>query len=125
VPKSNVVTFETHEAYATAPLRPILRELRSRVLALDSRLTEGERCTAGHRIAYKIPGSKIFLEIKVHRQSLGLHLADGGQSDPFGITTEIPETHGWHQLKKRIKLTSMTELEAAMPFVEAAYRAFL
>jgi hypothetical protein len=85
--KSTGVTFEDHEAYTTAPVRPILRELRSRVLGLDARLSKGEQCTAGHRIAYKIPGSKIFLEIKVHRGSLGLHLADGGQSDPSGITS--------------------------------------
>lgn len=122
-PAGAIVTFEDHAAYTDAPRRPILNELRSRVLSLDDRLPQGEQCTSGQRIAYKIPGSKIFLEVKVQRAAIVLHLADGGYPDPAGIADDIPASHGWRQLKKRIAIVSKADLEAAMPFIEAAYRA--
>jgi predicted transport protein len=122
-PERAIVTFEDHAAYITAPSRPILIELRSRVLGLDDRLRQGERCTPGQRIAYKLPDNKIFLEVKVQRAAVVLHLADGRCQDPAGIADEIPASHGWRQLKWRITIVSMADLEAAMPFIEAAYRA--
>jgi hypothetical protein len=118
-----VVTFEDHASYTDATRRPILNDLRGRVLSLDDRLRQGEQCTPGQRVAYKIPGGKIFLEVKVQRAAIVLHLADGGCPDPAGIADDIPESHGWRQLKKRIAILSGADLEAAMPFVEAAYRA--
>jgi predicted transport protein len=118
-----IVTIEDHAAYTTAPLRPVLNELRGRVLSLDDRLQQGEQCTAGQRIAYKIPGDKIFLEVKVQKAAIVLHLADGGWPDPTGIADDIPASHGWRQLKKRITIERMADLEAAMPFIEAAHRA--
>jgi predicted transport protein len=118
-----IVTFEDHAAYTTAPLRPILMELRSRVLALDDRMRQGEQCTPGQRIAYKILGNRIFLEVKIQRAAVVLHLADGGCPDPAGIAEEIPASHGWRQLKWRITIVSMADLETAMPFIEAAHRA--
>jgi predicted transport protein len=114
-----IVTFEDHASYTDAPRRPILNELRSRVLTLDDRLRQGEQCTSGQRIAYKIPGGKIFLEVKVQRAAIVLHLADGGCPDPGGIADDIPESHGWRQLKKRIAIVNMADLEAAMPFMTA------
>jgi predicted transport protein len=122
-PAGGIVTFEDHAAYTTAPMRPILNELRSRVLSLDDSLRQGEQCTSGQRIAYKIPGGKIFLEVKVQRAAIVLHLADGGCPDPAGIADDIPASHGWRQLKKRVAIERMADLEAAMPFIEAAYRA--
>jgi predicted transport protein len=116
------MTFEDHAAYTTVPMRPVLNELRSRVLALDDRLQYGEKCTAAQRIAYNIPGSKIFCEIKVQRGAVVLHLVDGGYPDPARIADAIPETHGWRQLQKQITILSMADLEVAMPFIEAAYR---
>jgi predicted transport protein len=118
-----MVTFEDHADYITALMRPILNDLRSRVLRIDDRLQQNEQCTSGQRIAYKIPGGKIFLEIKVQRAAIVLHLADGGCADPVGITDDIPASHGWRQLKKRITVESPADLEAAIPFIEAAYRA--
>lgn len=115
------MTFEDHEAYTTAPLRPVLRELRSRVLGLNDLLRQEERCTAAQRIAYKLSGSKIFLEVKVQRSAIVLHLADGGCPDPANIVDDIPESHGWRQLKKRILIMNLADLDAAMPFIEAAY----
>jgi hypothetical protein len=122
-PAGGIVRFEDHLAYTDAPRQAILLELRSRVWNLDDRLRQAEQCTAGQRIAYKIPGGKIFLEVKVQRGAIVLHLADGGCADPNGITDDIPASHGWRQLKKRIAIVSMTDLGAAMPFIEAAYRA--
>src|ERR1700688_1391724 len=116
-----IVTFEDHATYTTDTLRPILCELRNKALGLDDRLRQGEQCTSGQRIAYKIPGDKIFLEVKVQRAAIVLHLADGGCPDPAGIAEDIPESHGWRQLKKRIKIISTADLERAMPFVEAPY----
>ena len=93
------------------------------MLSLDERLRQSEQCTQGQRIAYKIPGGRIFLEVKVQKAAIVLHLADGDCSDPAGIADVIPPSHGWRQLKKRITILSEVDLEAAMPFIEAAYRA--
>jgi predicted transport protein len=122
-PAGTVVTFEDHAAYTDAPRRTILNELRRRVLSLDDRLLQGEQCTSYQRIAYKIPGGKNFLEVHAQRAAIVLYLADGGCPDPAGIADDIPASHGWGQLKKRIAIVSMEDFEAAMPFIEAAYRA--
>ena len=45
---------------------------------------------AGQQIAYNIPDFKIFLEVKVQRAAIVLHLADGGCPDPNGIADDIP-----------------------------------
>ena len=117
------VTFEDHASYTDAARRPILHDLRDRVLRLDNRLRETERCTPGQQIAYNIPGGRVFLEVKVQRAAIVLHLADGGCLDPNGIAEDIPASHGWRQLKKRIPILSPADLDAAMPFIVAAYRA--
>jgi predicted transport protein len=118
-----IATFDDHASYTDAVRRPILVDLRNRVLRLDDRLRLTERCTPGQRIAYNIPGGRIFLEVKVQRAAIVLHLADGGCPDPKGIADDIPESHGWRQLKKRITILNAADLDAAIPFVEAAYRA--
>ena len=69
-----IVTFDDHASYTDAPRRPILIDLRNRVLRLDDRLQQTERCTPGQRIAYNIPGGKVFLEVKVQRAAIVLHL---------------------------------------------------
>jgi hypothetical protein len=79
--KPAVVTFDDHAAYTDSPRRSILADLRSRVLKLDDRLQQTERCTPGQRIAYSIPGGRDFLEVKVQRAAIVLHLADGGCPD--------------------------------------------
>ena len=53
------------------------------------------------------------MEIKVQRAAIVLHLADGGCPDPSGIADDIPASHGWRQLKKRISLESAADLDAA------------
>lgn len=98
------VTFEDHAAYTDEPRRKILYELRRRVLALDERLRNGEVCTSRQRIAYSLPGTKLFLEVKVQSAAIVLHLIDGGIPDHDGITTDIPKPYGWGDLAKRINL---------------------
>jgi hypothetical protein len=58
----------------------------------------------------------------MQRAAIVLHLADGGFPDPNRIADDIPESHGWRQLKKRITILSAADLDAAIPFIEAAYR---
>jgi T5orf172 domain len=62
--KPVMVTFEDHAAYTDAIRRPILIDLRNRVFGLDDRLRQTERCTPAQRIAYNVPGEKVFLEVK-------------------------------------------------------------
>ena len=69
-----IVTFEDHASYTDAIRRPILYDLRNRVFGLDGHLRQTEQCTPGQRIAYNIPGFKIFLEVKVQRAAIVLHL---------------------------------------------------
>ena len=118
-----VVTFDDHAAYTDAQRRSILLELRSRVLSLDGQLRQGEQCTTSQRIRYKIPGGRIFLEVKLQRAAILLRLAHGGCPDPDGIASPIPESFGWGQLKLQIAVLSIADLNKAMPFIEAAYRA--
>jgi len=116
------VTFEDHASYTDAPRREILDQLRQNIFGLDDRLREGETCTPAQRIVYKIPGDKIFLEIKVQRSAIVLHLIETGVPDPKGIASSIPESHGWGDLKKRIKILTSTDAENAMSFIERAYQ---
>ena len=74
---------------------------------------------AGQRIAYKKPGRNVFLEVKVQRHAIVLHMVD--VPDPDHILSEIPETHGWHQLAKRTKVQTETELERVLPLIKAAW----
>jgi predicted transport protein len=125
VPAKTSFVFEDHLSYTSSLLQQVLRDLRERLFGLDQQLRDEERRTSGQRIAYNRLGSKIFLEIKVQRAAIVLHVADGGLSDPEGITEDIPESHGWRQLKKRIVVMGMDNLNSAMPFVEAAYQTIL
>ena len=50
-----MVSFDDHVAYTDPPIRPILRELRTRITALDrSGRRIREQPTAQHRVAYKL-----------------------------------------------------------------------
>lgn len=59
-----IVTFDDHASYTDAVRRPILLDLRNRVFRLDDRLCKTERCTSGQRIAYNIPGGRVFSRSK-------------------------------------------------------------
>ncbi|WP_417702405.1 GIY-YIG nuclease family protein [Pseudophaeobacter sp.] len=120
--EGKIATFEDHLAYTDEERREVLVELRRRVHDLDRHLQENERCTSGQRLAYKLPGGVNFLEIKVQKHAVLLHLVDGGLADPERLAEDIPASHKWHHLKKKIRISDMETLNAAMPFVEAAYR---
>jgi Meiotically up-regulated gene 113 len=117
--------FEDHASFTDAQRRELLVDLRRRVWELDARLQQGEVCTPLQRIAYRVPGNKQFMEVKVQRAAFLLRLIDGDfPPDPGGIARLIPASHQW-PFKLEIKVTTPAELQAAMPFVEAAYRAGL
>lgn len=119
----SVVSFEDHAAYTDEPRRAILRKLRQFILDLDKRLRDTEKCTLQQRIAYHIPGDGIFLEVKVQRAAIVLHLIDADLDDSEGFATRIPKSHGWKQLAIRIKITDPSEAKKALPFIKAAYKA--
>ena len=54
----------------------------------------------------------------MQRAAIVLHLADGGCPDPNAVVDDIPASHRWRQLKKRITILGMTDLDDAWPFVE-------
>jgi predicted transport protein len=116
------VTFDDHASFTDSSRREILKKLRQEIHSLDDRLREGETCTKAQRITYKLPGDKVFLEVKVQRSAIILHLMDSGLPDPKGVTMSIPETHGWGDLKKKIKISTSLEAKDAMPFIEGAYK---
>src|ERR1700730_12846127 len=111
-------SFHDHYSYTDETRPPLLSRLRTEILKLDDRLDE--RITAGQRIAYKKPGRNVFLEVKIQRQAIVLHMVD--VPDPDYILSEIPETHGWHQLSKRTKIKTETELELVLPLIKTAWR---
>jgi predicted transport protein len=118
-----VVTFDDHAAYTDEPRRKILLELRNNILRLDECLAQCETCTPGNRIAYKRPGGWTFLEVKVQRSAIVLHLVESGILDHDNFAQAIPESHGWRHLKLRIKITNFEDADRARPFIEGAYRA--
>ena len=77
-------SFNDHCNYTDEERRPLLVRIRREMQELDSRLVE--RVTAGQRIAYRKPGGKIFLEVKVQRHAIVLHMIE--VPDPGQILSE-------------------------------------
>ncbi|PSJ57611.1 GIY-YIG nuclease family protein [Pseudaminobacter soli (ex Li et al. 2025)] len=117
------VTFDDHAAYTDEPRRKIFHDLRKTILRLDERLANGETCTPGNRVAYKLPGGRTFLEVKVQRSAIVLHLVESGVPNPDHFAQAIPESHGWRHLKLRIKITNVEDADRARPFIEGAFAA--
>jgi Holliday junction resolvase-like predicted endonuclease/predicted transport protein len=109
--------FNDHYNYTDEERRPLLTRIRSKLVELDNRLIE--RVTARRRIAYSKPGRNIFLEVKVERHAIALHMID--VPDPGQILSKIPESHGWRQLTGRVKITSSAELERVLPLIQNAW----
>ena len=116
------VNFEDHIAYTDVIRQPILRQLRQDIIAMDDRLAAGESVTLARRIRYKIPGGKIFIEIKVQRSAVLVRLTETPVADTSGVVRKIPESHGWGDLKDEFRLTSVSEVEYVLQFVRAAYQ---
>jgi hypothetical protein len=41
--------------------------------------------------------------------------------DPDHILSDIPDTHEWHQLAKRMKIQTVGELEQALSLIKTAW----
>jgi predicted transport protein len=116
------ITFEDHFAYTDADRQPLLRQIRQYIISLDDRLRRGETVTARQRIAYKIPGDKNFIEIKVQRADILIRLIETNVQDHRKMVRKIPESHGWGDLKDEYRISDSVDAEYALQFIEAAYR---
>jgi predicted transport protein len=112
-----MVSFEDHVAYAEPAIQPVLRELRTRITALDPRVTE--KVTERQRIAYRI--ASVFVEVKIQKKKVLARVFDTGLPDSKNIVVDIPRTHGW-QHQKEISIDRLELVEYAMTFVAASYR---
>jgi predicted transport protein len=111
------LSFDHHYSYTDSQRQPLLNKIRHEVLDLDDRLIE--RITAGQRIAYSKPGRKVFLEVKIQRHAIVLHMID--VPDPDRIMSKIPESHEWGQLTGRVAIKDASELERALPLIRTTY----
>jgi predicted transport protein len=116
------ISFEDHVTYTDAVRRPLLRQLRHDIVALDDRLRSGETVTTAQRIVYKIPGGKNFIEIKVQRGAILVRLIETGVHDTRRAVRKIPETHGWGDLKEEIRISDASDAKYALQFIKAAYQ---
>ena len=118
------ISFEDHVAYVEAPLRPVLRELRKRIVALGQtgagKITE--QVTKHQRVAYSV--NRIFAELKVQKKRILVRFFGMGVPDPKNIVTGIPATHRW-QHDKEIAIQNLELLDYGMPFIEASYHSHL
>jgi predicted transport protein len=112
------VTFHDHYSYTDKVCQPLLNQIRHQVRDFDNKLVE--TVTAKQRIAYSKPKRTIFLEVKVQRHAIVLHMID--VPDPNHILSDVPITHGWHQLSKRIKITTADDLKRVSPLIRTAYQ---
>ena len=115
-----MVSFDDHVAYTEPAIQPVLRQLRTRITALDRRLTE--KVTVHQRIAYSV--ARVFAEVKVQKKRVLVRVFDTGLPDPKNLVVDIPATHGW-QHQKEISIDRVELVDYAMTFVEASYRASL
>jgi predicted transport protein len=111
-------TFHDHYSYTDKVCQPLLNQIRHQVRDFDDKLIE--TITAKQRIAYSKPNRTIFLEVKVQRRAIVLHMID--VPDPNRILSEVPVTHGWHQLSKRVKIKTADDLKRVLPLIQAAYQ---
>jgi hypothetical protein len=94
-----MVSFADHLAYVNPPIRPVLQELRTRVMALERsgrRITE--QPTAQQRIAYSVV--RIFAEVKAHKKRIVIRFFGMGVPDPSNLVTNIPAKHRWQHDKQ-------------------------
>jgi len=114
-----VVSFADHLAYAEPPIRPVLAELRKRIMALDrTKRRVKETVTTERRIAYSV--ASIFAEVKVQKKKILVRFFEMGVSDPKNLVTDITK-YKW-AWPNQIAVDSVTLVDYAMAFVEASYR---
>ncbi len=119
-PSTTIVSFEDHVAYADPAIRPLLRQLRTRIIGLKQpgrAITE--RVTKHQRIAYS--AERIFAEVKVQKKRVLVRFFGTGVPDHKNLVTDVPTTHRW-QHDKEIALDSPSLTDYAMRFIEPSYR---
>jgi predicted transport protein len=114
-----VASFADHLAYAEPPIRPVLVELRKRIMALDRPERRiKENVTTHRRLAYSVVG--IFAEVKVRKKQIQVRFFEAGVSDPKNLVTDIKK-YKW-PWPNQITVDSVALVDYAMPFIEASYR---
>jgi hypothetical protein len=111
------ISFHDHYNYTDEKRQPLLTQIRSELHEWDNKLIE--TITAAQRIAYSKPNRKVFLEVKVQRHAIVLHMID--VPDPDHILSKIPESHGWRQLTGRAKIETNDDLKRTLPLIRAAW----
>jgi predicted transport protein len=115
-----MISFEDHVAYTDPLIRPLLRQLRARIIGLGHRGTAiTEKVTRHQRIAYSV--DRIFAEIKVQKKRVLVRFFDTGVADRKNLVTDIPATHRW-QHDKEIALDGPGLTDYAMRFIEPSHR---
>jgi predicted transport protein len=115
-----MASFDDHVAYTQPAIRPVLRELRTRITALDRRIKEN--VTVHQRIAYSV--ARVFAEVKVQKKRVLVRVFETGSPDPKNLVVDIPKKHGW-QHQKEIPIDTVELVDYAMTFVAASYRSSL
>lgn len=117
---STFVSFQDHVAYADPPIRPLVQQLRTRIIGLHrSERAITERITKHQRIAYSV--ERVFAEVKVQKKRVLVRFFGTGVADPKNLITDVPATHQW-QHDKEIALDSPNLIDYAMRFIEPSYR---
>jgi predicted transport protein len=81
-----MVSFDDHVAYTGPAIQPVLRQLRTRITALDRRVIEN--VTVHQRIAYSV--ARVFAEVKVQKKRVLVRVFDAGSPDPKTLAVDIP-----------------------------------
>lgn len=110
-------SLHDHYNYTDEERQPLLSQILQEVRGLDNKLVE--TVTAGQRIAYSKPDRKVFLEVKVQRHAIVLHMVD--VRDPDHILSKIPDSHGWRQLTERAKIATADDLKRILPLLRIAW----
>jgi predicted transport protein len=113
--------YEEHVKYAQPAIRPLVKTLDQRIMALGS-LSEPIRrqITPAQRFAYQIGTKQQFLEVKVQREAVLLRFKRTILRDEKSLVRDIPKSHGWTS-DQEILITNAEELEYAMRFAAAAF----
>ncbi|MEX0955028.1 MAG: DGQHR domain-containing protein [Rhizobiaceae bacterium] len=114
--------IEQHISYAEPELRPVLTELRSRIMQLHAGIVE--RATAAQRLVYLV--DRIFAEVKVQKNRVLVRVFANDTPDPKRLLRHIDHAakNGW-QHDKELHIEDLSALEEGMPFIEASLRVSL
>ena len=112
------VSFNDHYNYTDEERRHLLIKIRQAVRGLDDNIFE--KVTPAQRVAYNKPNRKIFLEVKVQKHAIMLHMIT--VPDPDQVLSTIPGSHEWDQLARRVKIETDSDLDRVLPLIRIAYQ---